>query len=59
MERNVAESNMVIVCFHELVIITMNFRYDDRCLVEVLIRHTPKLSQKRHRCSRIASCVFV
>ena len=39
MGRNVAESGMVIVWFHELGIITMTFSYDDRCLVEVLIRH--------------------
>jgi len=40
MERNVAESDMVTVCFYELRIFTMTFSYDDRCLVEGLIRHT-------------------
>jgi len=40
MERNLAESDMVIVCFYELGIITMTFSYDDRYLVEVLIRYT-------------------
>ena len=40
MERNVAESDMAIVCFYVLGIISMTFSYDDQCLVEVLTRHT-------------------
>jgi transcription elongation factor GreA-like protein len=40
MERHVAESDMAIVCFYELGVITMTFSYDDRCLVEVLTRYT-------------------